>query len=92
MKTFKDLEQKPHPVWDGTTARMVFDNEYGVSVIRAAGDPFGGSYGHEDGLYELAVLGKDGSLSYETPITDDVLGSLTEDEVTNIMKQVQELN
>ena len=91
MKTFDDLEHKPHPVWRGTAATMTFDNGYGVSVIRASGQPFGGSYGHEDELYELAVLGRDGSLDYDTGITDDVLGHLTEADVTNLMRQVQEL-
>jgi len=91
MNTFKDLKHKPHPNWNGTCAEMMFNNNFGVSVIRASGEPFGGSYGHEDGLYEVAVLDADGNLTYDTYITDDVIGSLTEDGVTNIMKQVQEL-
>lgn len=51
-----------------------FDNGYGASVIRG---PY--SYGGESGLFELGVITFDGdqwSLTYETPITSDVLGHL----------------
>jgi hypothetical protein len=34
---------------------------------------------------------KDAEITYDTPITDDVIGHLTETEVTDIMKQIQEL-
>jgi len=40
--------------------------------------------------YEVAVL-KDGDLCYDTPITDDVLGYLTPEEVSSVMGQVQNL-
>jgi hypothetical protein len=36
-------------------------------------------------------LGKDGNLTYDTPVTNDVIGYLTEEDVTDVMKQVQEL-
>lgn len=85
MKKFEDLEFERHPIGDGIKARMNFDNDYGVSVIR-----FSGSYGNEKGLYEVAVLYKDG-LTYNTHITNDVLGWQTEDDVTDVMKKVQQL-
>lgn len=84
MKTFKNLVFKPHPIGDGVQARMDFKNGYGVSVIK-----FNGSYGYPN-FWEVAVMYK-GSLTYDTPITDDVLGWQTEDDVTNVMKQVQQL-
>jgi len=104
MKTFNDLTFKEHPrnqplpksnatyygdgtVYYGVVSRMIFENGYGVSVVKG---PF--TYGGGEGLYELAVLGKDGQLCYDTPITDDTLGYLTQQKVTDIMKQVQELN
>jgi len=87
---FSDLEFNPHSTWVGKQAIHSFPNGYGVSVIRAAGTPFGGSYGHELGLYELAVL-KEGGLCYETHITDDVLGGQTEDQITEVMRQVEAL-
>lgn len=40
--------------------------------------------------YEVAVM-KDGILCYDTPITDDVIGYVSKEGVTRIMKQIQEL-
>lgn len=62
-----------------------FSNGYGASVIRHQG-----SYGFKKNLWELAVL-SNGELCYSTPITDDVIGHLTEDEVETILKQIEEL-
>ena len=63
-----------------------FDNGYGVSVVRT---PF--SYGGKKGLYELAVL-KDGEIHYDNPVANgDVVGYLTEDEVSEFMVDVQKL-
>jgi hypothetical protein len=66
---------------------MTFENGYGVSVVSHSY-----SYGGKDGLFEIAVLDKDGDLTYDTPVTNDVIGYLTEEDVTDVMKQVQELN
>lgn len=84
MKTFKDLEFKPHTIGNGVQARMDFDNDYGVSVVK-----FNGSYGYPD-LWEVAVMYK-GSLTYNTDITDDVLGHQDDQDVTDIMERVQAL-
>ncbi len=87
MKTFNDLEFKEHPnKMGGVVARIMFENSYGASIAQT---PF--SYGGDEGLYELAVLDSDGHLTYETSITDDVEGYLTEDEVTKLMEQIQNL-
>ena len=87
MKAFKDLKFKKHPNFGiggfREQAEMKFKNDYGVSVIT-------GGYGNDSAPYEVAVLYKDG-LCYDTPITDDIIGYLTEDGVTDIMKKVQEL-
>ncbi len=85
MKTFKDLEFKPHPMGAGIQARMDFENGYGVSVIQT---PY--SYTSGPSEYELAVF-HNGSLCYDTPVTNDVEGHLSADEVSELMKQVQEL-
>ena len=57
-----------------------FANGYGASVVQG---PY--SYGGPQGLYELAVIefmvGDEWGLTYATPVTDDVLGRLTLDEV-----------
>lgn len=87
MKTFEDLEFKDHPnVMGGVRAKIHFANGFGASVVKT---PY--SYGGRNGLYELAVLDKDGQLLYDTPVTSDVLGYLTPEEVTEYMKQVQSL-
>lgn len=69
---------------EGTQWKFRFDNGYGASVINDG-------YGREKGLYELAVLGPDGHLTYETPITDDVLGYLTADEVAEALDKIAAL-
>lgn len=69
--------------------KWFFDNGYGASVIQ---NQF--SYGHEDGLYELAVLKGDElewGLCYDTPITIDVIGWLTPRDVVGLLKQIKEL-
>lgn len=72
---------------DGNSMKHIykFSNGYGASVIQS-----GYSYGHEDGLYELAVL-KDGELCFSTPITGDILGYLTADEVAERLGQIEKL-
>ena len=89
MKKFEDLEFEK--IEDaqyqiGVKCKMVFENGYGVSVVCHTH-----SYGSKNGLFEIAVLGKDGDLTYDTPVTNDVIGYLSREEVTNIMEQVQEL-
>ena len=85
IKTFKDLEFNPHPIGNGLQAVMKFDNDYGISVVK-----FNGSYGYHQDLWEVAILYKD-AITYNTDITDDVLGYQTEQDVTDVMKKVQTL-
>ena len=67
-----------------------FTNGYGASVVR-----FRSSYGGSRGLWELAVLKFDADgewdLTYETPITSDVIGHLTDDEVDELLDQIEAL-
>ena len=87
MKTFRDLEFVSHPVHiEGVQARIQFDNGYGASVVKTPH-----SYGGDKGLYELAVLGTDGHLTYDTPITNDVIGYLRDIDVTDVMEKIQQL-
>lgn len=78
---------------DALYFRYKFHNGYGASVVR---HKF--SYGGTKGLFELAVLVFDkndtiltGKICYTTPITGDVLGWLTPDEVTQYLKQIADL-
>ena len=86
MKTFKDLKFKQHPSADGIISRITFENGYGASVVRHEY-----SYGGKDGLYELAVLNSDGELCYDTPVTNDVIGYLRPEDVTDVMAKIQQL-
>ena len=88
MKKFEDLEfdKLTDPFMSGVRSRMMFENGFGVSVVSHTY-----SYGGKDGLFEVAVLDKDGDLTYNTAVTNDVIGYLKPEEVTEIMEQVQNL-
>lgn len=88
MKKFKDLEfdEIQNEYQTGVKARMMFENGFGVSVVSHTY-----SYGGKAGLYELAVLDSNGELTYDTTVTNDVIGYLSPEEVTEIMEQVQVL-
>lgn len=77
---------------DSFNHRFYFPNGYGASVIKHFG-----SYGYVEDLFELAVLkfhsenGGEWHLCYDTSITDDVIGYLTNDEVLNLLEQIKNL-
>lgn len=100
MKIINDLVFNPHPMAEeadklplylrekyalSKQAKMNFENGYGVSVLL-------GSMFYSNGIdtYEVGIL-KNGSLCYDTPITNDVIGYITADEVNEIMRKIQEL-
>ena len=88
---FSDLNFQPHSNYpdSGIAARHFFPNGYGISVVR-----FPGSYGAGEGLYEIAVLQgleEDWEICYDTPITDDVMGYLTIEDVETVLTQIQNL-
>ena len=77
-----------HPTDKGARWRLYgFPNGWGASVVSGYF-----SYGGPSGLWELAVTeGLRGDLSYDTPITDDVIGWLDEDAVEEILIRISEL-
>ena len=87
MKTFKDIVFKTSPMGEdfGIVSRTQFDNGYEVSVVKSEY-----TYGGKDGLYELAIF-KDDEICYDTPITNDVLGYLTDKDVTEVLIKIQQL-
>ncbi len=96
MKQFKDLEFKPHQTGNGKHGLMFFKNGYGVSVVRfeLVGGFGYGSYTSNESEWELAVLKgtkDDWDLTYDTPITEEVMGYLSEKEVTDVMIRIQQL-
>ena len=89
MKTFNDLQFKEHPrgaVYGGIISRIIFDNGYGATIVQGPH-----SYGGSDGLYELAVIGKNDEICYDTPVTEDVEGYLSEAQVTDLLIKIQQL-
>jgi hypothetical protein len=86
MKTFKDLEFNSFNHGDGVQAKIMFKNGFGASVVKSSF-----SYGGKNGLYEIAVLDTDGEITYDTDVTDDVIGHLTPEQVTETMAFVQAL-
>ena len=90
---FEKYLVKMQEILGGIQYRFKFDNKYGASVVKHSG-----SYGHEQDLWELAVIWyshpeKDiWYLTYDTDITDDVIGYLTDEEVISILKQISELS
>ena len=89
MKTFNDLQFKEHPkgaVYGGIISRIIFDNGYGATIVQGPH-----TYGGADGLYELAVVGKNDEICYDTPVTSDVEGYLSETQVTDLLIKIQQL-
>ena len=63
-----------------------FQNGYGASVVC---NPT--TYGYSTGLFEVAVLDKNGNMCYDTSITDDVVGYLNFQGVADVLKYISEL-
>ena len=88
MAAFQDLEfHELNEEGYDIQAHIKFDNGYVASVVRTKS-----SYCGAAGLYELAVLDKEGGVSFNTSITGDVLGWLKEDDVTAALQKIEALN
>ena len=73
-----------------------FENGYGISIINIKNRNGAFlSYTNTKTEYEIAVLQKrengSSSITYETPITDNVIGYLKIEEVYKIMEEVEKL-
>lgn len=77
----------PNPANGGTQIIYRFTNDYGASIVNHSY-----SYGTE-----LAVIKFNGSgiddfdLTYDTPITSDVMGHLSPEEINVILQNISEL-
>ena len=84
--------QGSNPLTQGHYDRFRFMNGYGASVIQSSV-----SYGGSSGLLEIAVLRYLGQkndefeLCYDTHITSDVLGHLSQDHARAILDQIAQL-
>lgn len=70
-----------------------FSNGYGASIVKTLF-----SYGYARDLWELAVIyftdeadDDDWYITYDTPITDDVVGYLTNDKVLELLAEIRDL-
>lgn len=86
---FEDNLHVKRDLDDGVQYLFKFENNYGASIIKHHG-----SYGHNEDLWELAVIKFEGNhwyLTYNTPITDDVEGWLTDEGVRKHLQAIKEL-
>ena len=63
-----------------------YSNGYGASVVWNKG-----SYGADEGLFEVAVLDSEGHVVYDTPVTSDVCGFLNFGQVADVLQQIRNL-
>lgn len=97
--TFNDLKFEPHDVAkesigsrfenrykNAVQARVDFPNGYGASIIGGAD----GFYGDGVETFEVAVFAH-GHLCYTTPITDDVLGWQSKEDVSRVLQEIESL-
>lgn len=81
------------PWLEGEQHLVCFPNGFGASVIRNRI----GSYGGQKGLWELAVIRvystdpPQWNVTYDTPITDDVLGWLGIQQVAELLLRISRL-
>lgn len=80
-----DLVFKPNKTHGGSHAVSKFDNGYLASVVTG-----GWAYTAEDAPYEIAAMYV-GKLGYDTPITDDIIGYLTEEAANEVLQQIANL-
>jgi hypothetical protein len=73
------------PFGEGWRYLVECPNGYSASIVK---HPF--SYGGNEGFWELAVV-LHGRLVYDTPVTSDVEGWLTEDDVLALAREVAAL-
>jgi hypothetical protein len=83
---FSELKFKELPDLSGIYCRIQFENGYGASIVKHKY-----SYGGDKGLYEVAVLDSGGEITYTTPITDDVIGYLRPEDVTDVIEKIEKL-
>ena len=85
---FTPTQSGPHKIMtNGERHVYKFPNGHGASVIRG---PW--TYGGDKGLWELAVINHNEELNYGTPITSDVKGHLTDQDVADLLTRISELD
>lgn len=81
------------PIEFGIQKIYRFDNGFGASVVKSQF-----SYGGDENMWELAVIyfnnddSEEFELTYETPITNDVIGNLSDEEVEEKLSEIKALS
>ena len=89
-------EERPYPIGNGRQLIWKFKNGFGASVVQfkiPITNSFG-SYTNNDNEWELAVIKfkeDNFSLTYETEITNDVIGYLTKEKVEKLLMKIKSL-
>lgn len=92
LETIPNALVRTRPIHEGQQIIARFPNGLGASIVRHSF-----SYGRDSGLWELAAIRFSGEgpfdfdLIYTTPITDDVIGDLSEEEAVEICAQIAAL-
>lgn len=94
VTSFGDIQFTNHTLGSGKHAVVLFPNLYGASIVGGAR----GLYGDGENTFELAVvklLNPDDPtswvLTYDTPITDDVLGWLSIPRLEETLEAISKL-
>lgn len=87
IRIFKQYQYTAKNAPNNRQAIFKFPNGYGASLIQSKW-----SYGGNDGLFEIAVLSwntdDEYDIDYSTPVTDDVIGYLSKEDVIDILQQI----
>ena len=90
MKKYKEFLKYEESLFGGPHKVFKFPNHYGASAIQ---NDY--SYGGKKGLWEIAVMhfvdGDEWGIDYSAPITSDVLGYLTDEEVCETLEKIKNL-
>lgn len=90
MEKYKEFLKYEASLFGGPHKVYKFPNNYGASVVKN-----NYSYGGKDGLWEIAVVyfvnDNEWHIDYSTPITSDVLGYLTDEEVCETLEKIKNL-
>ena len=70
----------------GIMLRFRFPNNYGASVVKHKG-----SYGYNEGLYEIAIL-YNNELYYGSLIANDIIGHVNPKDIGKILLQIKGLD
>ena len=90
MEKYKEFLKYEENILGGPHKVFKFPNNYGASVVQ---NDY--SYGGKKGLWEIAVIYfidvDQWDIDYSTPITSDVLGYLTDEEVCETLERIKNL-